>query len=88
MRFASKRDWVPYVGLGAGLLRFTSSDDTSGFGTTATINTSRNEFAGNASVGALYYVTQHVGFGVELKGYAAQHNRFLQTTAGIFYQFP
>jgi outer membrane protein W len=88
IRFTSKRDWVPYVGLGAGLLHFTSNDYTSGFGATATTNQSRNEFAGNASVGALYYITQHVGFSIEAKGYAARYNRFVRATAGIFYQFP
>jgi hypothetical protein len=88
IRFPNKSDWVPYIGLGAGLLHLASSDYTSGFGTTATINASRNEVTGNASAGALYYVTQHVGFGIEVKGYAAEHNRFGRATAGIFYQFP
>ncbi len=88
IRFTSKRDWVPYIGLGAGLLRFSTSSYTSGFNTTATVKTSTNEAAGNVSVGGLYYVTQHVGFGMELKGYLAQHNRFAQATAGVFYQFP
>ncbi len=88
VRFTSKRDWVPYIGLGVGLLHFSSSDYTSGFGATATVNQSRNELAGNASVGALYYVTQHVGFQMEFKGYAARYNRFMRATAGIFYQFP
>jgi len=87
IRFA-KGDWVPYIGLGAGLLRSSSSTYTSGFSTTATVNASHDEVAGNASVGALYYVTRHVGFGIEFKGYAAQHNRFGRATAGIFYQFP
>ena len=88
IRFTSKSDWVPYVGLGAGLLRFASSTYTSGFSTTSTVNASRDEVAGNASAGALYYITQHVGFGMELKGYMAQHNRFVRASAGIFYQFP
>jgi hypothetical protein len=88
IRFTSKRDWVPYVGLGAGLLRFSSSSYTSGFNTTATVNSSRNELAGNASVGGLYYVTQHVGFQMEAKGYFASQNRFARATVGVFYQFP
>jgi hypothetical protein len=88
IRFTSKRDWVPYIGLGAGLLRFSTSSYTSGFDTTATVHASNNELAGNFSIGGLYYVTPHVGFGMELKGYAAQHNRFAQATAGVFYQFP
>jgi hypothetical protein len=65
-----------------------SSTYTSGFSTTATVNRSNNDLAGNASAGALYYVTQHVGFGMELKGYMAQHNRFGRVSAGVFYQFP
>ncbi len=88
IRFTSKRDWVPYVGLGAGLLRVSTSDYTSGFSTTATTKQSQNELAGNASVGALYYVTQHVGFGVEVKGYGGEHERLVRATAGVFYQFP
>ena len=88
IRFPGTSDWVPYIGLGAGLLRFSSSTDTSGFSTIATVNQSHNYLAGNVSAGALYYVTPHVGFEVELKGYAAQHNRFARATAGIFYQFP
>jgi hypothetical protein len=44
--------------------------------------------AGNASAGALYYVTQHVGFEMEVKGYMAEHNRFGRASAGIFFQFP
>jgi hypothetical protein len=88
IRFTSKSDWVPYVGLGAGLLRLSSSTDTSGFGTTASINASNTEVAGNASAGALYYVTQHVGIGMEVKGYMAQHNHFGRASVGIFYQFP
>jgi hypothetical protein len=87
IRFPSKSDWVPYVGFGAGLLRIASSTNMSGFGLNQTTNLSRDELAGNASAGAIYYVTPHVGFGIEAKGYAAQHNRFAQATAGVFYQF-
>ena len=88
VRFPSKSDWVPYIGLGAGLLRLSSSTDTSGFGTTASVNHSNNYAAGNASAGALYYVTQHVGFTMEVKGYMAQHNHFGRASVGVFYQFP
>jgi len=88
IRFTSKRDWVPYVGLGAGLLRLSTSSYTSGFGTTATVNASRNDLAGNVSVGALYYVTQHVGFGMEVKGYIAQHEHLGRAARGVFYRFP
>jgi hypothetical protein len=88
IRFPNKSDWVPYVGLGAGMLRMSSSTYTSGFSTTATVNASRDVLAGNAGAGALYYVTQHVGFGIEMKGYMAQHNRFGSASAGIFVQFP
>jgi hypothetical protein len=70
------------------MLRMSSSTYTSGFSTTATVNASRDELAGNAGAGALYYVTQHVGFGIEMKGYMAQHNRFGSASAGIFVQFP
>ena len=88
IRFTSKSDWVPYVGLGLGLLRLTSSDYTSGFNETATIKTSMNQLAGNVSVGGLYYITPHVGLGLELKAYDAQHTHFAQATVGAFYQFP
>jgi hypothetical protein len=88
IRFPNKGDWVPYIGLGAGLLRLSSSTYTSGFNTTATVNHSNNDPAGNVSAGALYYVTKRVGFGMELKGYMAQHNRFGRASAGVFYQFP
>jgi len=89
IRFTNKRrDWVPYVGFGAGMLRRASSDYTSGFSVTATAKQTDTQFAGNASVGAMYYVTQHFGFGIELKGYGAQHTRFARATASVFYQFP
>lgn len=88
IRFAGKRDWVPFVGLGAGLLRLSSTDSASGFGTTATIKRSRNDVAGNASLGALYYFTPHFGFEMEVKGYGGQHERLVRATAGVFYQFP
>jgi len=88
IRFPNKSGWVPYIGLGAGLLRLSSSTDTSGFGTIASVNASNSGVAGNASAGALYYVTQHVGFGMEVKGYMAQHNHFARASIGVFYQFP
>jgi len=88
IRFPSNGDWVPYIGVGAGLLRLSSSTDTSGFGTTASLNASRDEAAGNASAGALYYVTQHIGIVTEVKGYFAEHNRFGRVSAGLFFQFP
>jgi len=88
IRFPNKSGWVPYIGLGAGLLHLSSSDYASGFNETATIKQSHDEAAGNASVGALYYITQHIGFGMELKGYAAQDRRLMRATAGVFYQFP
>lgn len=88
IRFPGKGDWVPYVGLGAGALRFSSSTYMSGFGTTDTSYRSHTDLAGNASVGGLYYITQHLGLSLELKGYAAQHNRFFRATAGVFCQFP
>jgi hypothetical protein len=87
-RFPNKSDWVPYIGVGAGLLRLSSSNYTSGFNTTSTINHSTDNPAGSVSAGALYYVTKHVGFGMEAKGYASQHNRFGRAQAGVFYQFP
>jgi hypothetical protein len=88
IRFPNKSDWVPYIGLGAGLLRLSSSTYSSGFNTTATVNRSNDDLAGNASAGALYYVTPHVGFGIEAKGYMAQHNRLGRASAGVFFQFP
>jgi hypothetical protein len=87
-RFPNNSDWVPYVGVGAGLLRLSSSNATAGYNTAATINHSTDNPAGNVSAGALYYVTKRVGFCVEAKGYAAQHNRFGRASAGVFYQFP
>jgi hypothetical protein len=64
-----------------------SSTNMSGFGATQTLNISRTQLAGNASAGALYYITPKVGLALEAKGDAAQHNRFGQATAGVFYQF-
>ena len=88
IRFPNKGNWVPYVGLGAGVLRFMSSTDTSGYGATASVNETNNQVAGNASVGALYYVTQNLGFGVEVKGYGARHAHLVRTTMGVFFQIP
>ncbi|MGA3042221.1 MAG: hypothetical protein ABSF54_15675 [Bryobacteraceae bacterium] len=88
IRFPNKSGWVPYIGLGAGVLRFLSSTDTSGFGTSASVNQGNNELAGSVSAGALYYVTQHLGLEMEAKGYMAQHDRFGRVSAGIFFQFP
>ena len=88
IRFPSRNsDWVPYFGLGAGLLHITSNTHQSGFGATITTNTSNNAFAGNVSVGTLYYITPHVGLGIEAKGYGAQHQRLGRATVGVFYQF-
>jgi len=88
IRIPTNSDWVPYIGFGAGLLRSWSNTDTSGFGATATVKQSSDEPAGNISAGGLYYVTQHVGIEMELKGYMAQHNRFARVSAGVFFQFP
>jgi hypothetical protein len=88
IRFPNKSYWVPYIGLGAGLLRLSSSITTSGFGATGSVTTTNNEAAGNVSAGSLYYISQHIGLEVELKGYIAQHERFGRATAGLFFQFP
>jgi len=88
IRFPNKTHWVPYIGLGAGLLHFSASSYTSGFNSTATINQTRSEFAGSGSLGALYYFTSHVGLRAEVKGYGASDNRLARVTAGVFYQFP
>jgi len=65
-----------------------SNTYTSGFSTTASVQRTDDEVAGNVSAGALYYITQHVGFEIELKGCMAQHNRFARASAGVFFQFP
>ena len=88
IRFPTTRDWVPYIGLGAGLLHFASSTYSSGYNTTGTVKESNNEAAGNISTGALYYISKHAGLGMELKGYLAQHNHFGRASAGVFFQFP
>jgi len=88
IRFAGKRDWVPYIGLGGGMLRFSSSTYTSGFNVTSTVHQSDIKPAGNVSVGGLYYFTRHFGFNVEVKAYVARQDHIVRTTAGVFYQFP
>jgi hypothetical protein len=88
VRFPNKSFWVPYLGLGGGVLRLSSSTNTSGFGTTAAVNTSKNELAANVSAGALYYVTQHIGMQIEAKGYLAHQNQVGRVSAGLFFQFP
>jgi len=88
IRFPNKSDWVPYIGLGAGLLRLSSNTHTSGFNATSTVKQASDEAAGNVSAGALYYITERVGFQLELKGYMAQNNRFVRVSAGVFLQFP
>lgn len=89
IRFTSdKSDWAPYIGVGAGVLRVASTDTTAGFGVNSSVSQSHTELAGNISVGALYYVTKHAGFGTELKGYGASGYRLVRFTAGVFYQFP
>jgi hypothetical protein len=87
VRFPNKSFWVPYLGLGGGVLRLSSSTNTSGFGTTAAVNTSKNELAANVSAGALYYVTQHIGMQIEAKGYLAHQNQVGRVSAGLFFQF-
>ena len=88
IRFPNTGNWLPYVGLGVGVLRFMSSTDTSGFGASASVTQTSNDIAGNASVGALYYITQHLGFGMEVKGYAAQHTHLVRVSLGVFFQIP
>ena len=88
IRFPGHGDWVPYIGIGAGALHISENTNTSGFGSTSNVTAARNEFAGNASLGGLYYFTPHFGFEVELKGYAGQNTRLARATAGVFYQFP
>jgi hypothetical protein len=88
VRFPNKSNWVPYIGVGAGVLRLSSSTGTSGFGTTATVNRSNDELAANVSAGGLYYITQHIGFEIELKGYMAHQNQIGRASAGLFFQFP
>jgi hypothetical protein len=88
VRFPNKSNWVPYLGVGAGVLRLSSSTGTSGFGTTATVNRSNDELAANVSAGGLYYITQHLGVEIELKGYLAHQNQIGRASAGLFFQFP
>jgi hypothetical protein len=79
---------VPYIGVGGGVLRLSSSTNTSGFGTTAAVDTSKNELAANVSAGALCYITQHIGMQIEAKGYLAHQNQVGRVSAGLFFQFP
>jgi hypothetical protein len=89
VRFPNNRgNWVPYFGVGAGLLHFATSTYTSGFSQTATVNASHQDLAGNLSAGGLYYVTQHIGIELELKGYFAQQEHLGRVSAGLFFQFP
>lgn len=88
IRFPNKTHSVPYVGLGIGLLHFSADTYSSGFGTAATITQTRNEAAGNLSVGMLYYFTDHFGLQPELKGYLAQDVHYVRASIGLFYQFP
>lgn len=88
VRFPTQSNWVPYFGLGAGLLHFASSTYQSGFSSTSTVRETNNEVAGNVSAGALYYISQHIGLELELKGYVARDYHFGRATAGLFFQFP
>ena len=88
IRFPNSSYWAPYVGFGGGILHITSTTNMSGFNSTETLHNSRNDPAGNVSAGALYYVNQHVGLSIEIKGYLAQHEHFAQATAGLFFQIP
>jgi len=82
-----KSDWVPYVGFGAGLLRIATNTHETELGANITSNQVRDELAGNASAGGLYYITPHVGLKIEAKGYFTGSNRLGQATVGVFYQF-
>ena len=55
---------------------------------TSTVHESNDELAGNVSAGALYYISQHIGLELELKGYVARDYHFGRATAGLFFQFP
>jgi outer membrane protein W len=78
---------VPFLGLGVGLLRFSSDLASSGFSGNTDVRTGTNYLAGTVSGGVMYYITKHVGLQPEVKGYLS-HRNFVRVTVGVFYQFP
>jgi hypothetical protein len=88
IRFPNSSFWVPYIGLGGGLLRRTQTNNMSGFNSTETIHSNRNEADALVTAGTLYYITEHVGLSIGIKGMLASHDRFAEATAGLFFQIP
>jgi hypothetical protein len=97
VRFPTSRapKLVPYLSLGAGVLRTTGSlsqgsigDSPPGLKSTFSGSLHVNSTIGSGGGGVRYFFTEHAGLRAEVKGFGGQHDlRFGRLVFGLFYQF-
>jgi hypothetical protein len=85
-QFKEKNAFVPYAGLGLGLVHYSFSSSQTVSGQTTTIDASSSNFYVNFGGGGRYYMKDRWGIKPELMIFAGDDS-FFRFSVGLFYQF-
>jgi Outer membrane protein beta-barrel domain len=85
-QFSEKNAFIPYAGVGLGLVHSSFSSSSTVNGQTTNLDVSSNNFYVNFGGGARYYMKDRWGIKPELMIFAGDDS-FFRFSVGVFYQF-